>query len=79
MSSIERKWWFVMPVAGLSGMFMMLLAHHAGITPVEGASRYLLLMLCYAALYRGLSFIGWLGLLLVAPGLADKRLHKKLS
>ena len=73
MSSLERKWWFVAPVAGVSVWLTMQLIALAGMpTGSLSASQWLVAFLCFVGIQRCVSFATWLGFLAVAPDLARK-------
>ena len=75
MSSLERKWWFVTPVAGVSVWLTLQLIELAGMPMGSlSASQWLVFFLCFAGIQRCLSFAAWLVFLAVAPGLARKGL-----
>lgn len=76
MSPIERKKWFIVIVCFLSSFLNIILIRAAGLTPypLDNAAAFVLMTCSWAAIYRGLSFMGWLLALWLAPHLADKRI-----
>lgn len=77
MSPIERKWWFMLPVMVLSGIATQFLLTSAELPHAPSFAGSLIFGLCIVTLYRGLSFCIWMGLLWVAPGLADGKLGRR--
>lgn len=67
MSKLEKKWWFILPVSLLSAMLASLLTRSAGIWPADGAAQWLVYFLCLAALWKTISFLGYLIILFAAP------------
>lgn len=74
MSPIERKWWFELPVMLLAGLATFFLFRQAQVPHAYSLAWFVIFSLCTAALQRLLSFMTWLLLLWLAPGLIDKRL-----
>lgn len=76
MSSVERKWWFFLPLMVLACLSTLFLFRSAQV-PSTGSLAFLLFALCFACLHRVLSFLTWLLLLWLAPMLADRRIAAK--
>lgn len=79
MYPIERKLWFVAIICCLSSFLNISLIRAAGLAPypLDNGAAFLLMMLSWAAIYRSLSFAGWLLVLWLAPHLADKRIARQ--
>ncbi len=71
MSRLERQWWFFLPIGVLSLGCTLALLLGAGIPlPPINASQWLVWLVCQAALFRLLSFVGWLVALRLLPATA---------
>ncbi|OON61157.1 hypothetical protein B0920_19755 [Massilia sp. KIM] len=66
-SKLERKWWFAMPVFVLSIVCTIWLLRGAGIGEPEGAPQWLVYFLCLFGFQQVFTFVGWFGLVLLAP------------
>jgi uncharacterized BrkB/YihY/UPF0761 family membrane protein len=74
MSPIERQWWFELPMMMLAALATFFLFHNAQVPGTYSLAWFVIFSLCAGALQRLLSFMTWLLLLWLAPGLVDKRL-----
>lgn len=72
MSTLERKWWYVALVCVLATICTRYLLDSAGFPAMGqfGVAQWIVYALCFAALWRGISFVGWLLVLGIAPSLA---------
>lgn len=77
MSPIERKWWFMLPVMTVAALATVFLLRSAQVPDSNRLAHGLIFGLCFAALHRGLSFCIWMGLLWLAPELADRKLARQ--
>ncbi len=77
MSQIERKWWFATPVMFLAMGATLWLLDCAQVPRTLSLAWFTILSLCCVPLQRCLSFLLWILLLWVAPGLADKKLAQR--
>ena len=68
MSSLERKWWFIAPVAFLSVLLSFRLLSAAGM-PLGAftASQWIVFFLCCFAVSRLLTFVARIVILRVSP------------
>lgn len=67
MSKIERKWWFVGLVGGMSGFFVTQLLSAAGWSMASfDGYKWLIYGLCFLSVWRILSFIVWFVLLCIS-------------
>lgn len=75
MSTLERKWWYVALVALLATCCTLYLLESAGMPPMGeyGVANWIVYGLCAGALWRGMSFVGWLLVLGISPSLAGVR------
>ncbi|MGK5026353.1 hypothetical protein [Janthinobacterium sp. RB2R34] len=74
MSPIERKWWFALPVMMLAVLATSFLFQIEQVPRSYSLAWFVIFSLCAGGLQRLLSFMTWLLLLWLAPGLVDKRL-----
>ncbi|KAB8042841.1 hypothetical protein [Janthinobacterium aquaticum] len=79
MYPIEQKLWFVAIICFFTSFLNIFLIRAAGLQlyPLDNIAAFVLMMLSWAAIYRSLSFAGWLLVLWMAPHLADKRIAKR--
>ena len=77
MSLIERKWWFAMPVMFLAMGATLWLLDCAQVPRTFSLAWITIFSLCCVPLQRCLSFLLWILLLWLAPGLADKKLAQR--
>lgn len=79
MYPIERKLWFTAIICFFTSFLNIFLIRAAGLDPypLDNIAAFVLMMLSWAAIHRGLSFAGWLLVLWLAPQLADKRIAKQ--
>ena len=77
MSSVERKWWFFLPLMVLACLSTLFLFRSAQVPSTGSLAYFLIFALCSACLHRVLSFLTWLLLLWLAPKLADRRIAAK--
>ena len=73
MSSVENKWWFIAIVSAGSAVLTQLLFLAAGLSITASGWTLVIFALCVSALFRLVSFLGWLAVLAIAPGLAARR------
>jgi type II secretory pathway component PulF len=66
-SKIERKWWFLLPVSALAAFLTVYFMDTAEINRPYNFAQWVLYVLCFAGLQRGLSFAAWLLVLAVSP------------
>ena len=66
-SKLERKWWFALPVGALAAILTLHFVNSAGIEHPYNFSQWVLYFLCFTGLQRGLSFVGWLLVLILSP------------
>lgn len=66
-SALGRKWWIAGLLGGLSALLVFPLLRAAGIGTPQGWAQWLVYFLCFGAVWRCLSFVGWLAVLLIAP------------
>jgi hypothetical protein len=78
MSPLERKPWYVGIVAFLATMANTFLMNSAGMQIGNyNLAQWLVYCLCLAAIWRGISFVGWLIVLMISPALAGSRTAPK--
>lgn len=72
MSALEKKWWFYLPVVMLATICTRYLLDSVGFPPLGefGLAHWVVYGLCFGALWRGISFAGWLLVLSVSPSTA---------
>ena len=66
-SKLERRWWFATPVCALAAILTLNFVESAGIHHPYNFSQWVLYVLCFVGLQRGLSFMGWLLVLVLSP------------
>lgn len=66
-SKLERKWWFAVPVLALSVVCTLWLLRGAGIGHPEAAPQWLVYFLCLFGFQQVFGFLGWFGMVLLAP------------
>lgn len=66
-SKLERKWWFFIPVLLISIFLTQLIFDMAGVQSPDGLAGKVLHFFCVLGFWRCLSFLGWMGVVLVAP------------
>ncbi len=69
-SSLERKWWFVVPVTVLAMFVTRYLMDGAGLAHPQNLCQWALFCLCFGALHQIFSLLGWFLVLTLSP--ADK-------
>ena len=77
MSPIERKWWFAMPVMFLAMGATLWLLNCAQVPRTFSLAWITIFSLCCVPLQRSLSFLLWILLQWLAPGLAVKKLAQR--
>lgn len=71
MSALEKKWWFMLPVVMLTTICTRYLFDSVGLPFSEfGLAHWIMYGLCFGALWRVMSFIGWLLVLSASPAAA---------
>jgi type II secretory pathway component PulF len=73
-SRLERKWWFAIPVSAIAAVLTLFIVNHAGIRQPYSFSQWVLFVLAFGGLQRGISLVGWLLVLALSP--ADKVLER---
>lgn len=66
-TGLGGTWWFVGLLSGLSGLLTLSLLRAAGMGSPQDWAQWLVYFLCFFAVWRCLSFIGWFAVLLIAP------------
>ena len=74
MSALERKWWFIGIVSFLTIIVTRYLIDSAGfpVRPEYNWAQWAVFILIYAAVWRCLSFSGWLIAVAISPAYATK-------
>lgn len=74
MSALERKWWFIGIVSFLTILVTRYLIDSAGFPAQREYSwaQWAIFILSYAAVWRSLSFCGWLIAVAISPAYATK-------
>jgi hypothetical protein len=67
MSTLEKKWWFIALASLLSVLLTLSLMRSAGVWPAQGMAQWVIYFFCFAGIWKCLSFLGWLIVLLVSP------------
>ena len=70
MSSLERKWWFLVPVSIIGMALALALFKGAGFTIDGSPAAVLAFVLTAGTLHRLVSFLLWLAVLAISPRLA---------
>jgi len=66
-SKLEQTWWFQLPVCAMAAFLTAYVMESAGITHPYHVSGWVIYVLCFAGLQRGLSFAAWLVVLVLTP------------
>lgn len=74
MSRFEKTWWFAAAAGGASAFCTVSLLQLAGQSMPDGWAQWLVYFICFFGIWRGITFVTWLALLLAAPSspLLDK-------
>lgn len=67
ISKLDRTWWFAMPISFLAAFLTLYVVSSAGIAQPYSFSQWFLYFMCFLGIHRGLSFLGWLLVVLMAP------------
>lgn len=66
-TSLGRKWWFAGLLGGLSVLLTLPLLRAAGMGTPQDWAQWLVYFLCFFTIWRGLGFVLWFVVLLIAP------------
>lgn len=74
MSRFEKTWWFAAAAGGASAACTNFLLQLAGQSMPDGWAQWLVYFLCVFGIWRGITVVTWLALLLAVPSspLLDK-------
>lgn len=66
-SKLESQWWYGGLVTALSMLSTRLVFESAGLPLPDNLAQWILCAFCFVCTWRCFSFLGWLGVLLIAP------------
>ena len=67
MSRLEKNGWFIAAVSSVTAVLTILLLHGAALWPARGVEQWVVYFFCFAGIWRCISFLGWLIVLIAAP------------
>ena len=66
-TALGRKWWFAGTLGFLCPLLTLPLMRAAGWQSPQDWAQWLVYILCIVGAWRGLGFVAWLAVLLIAP------------